>query len=532
MNLSVFDVYQKYKFTIMRRFALLFCFLPLMALANEKPLPSRLKILKHSSWYQDQAVYWKRQIDKNADEPSAWFNYYFSLTYANSPKENRDRVADEVLKKWPDLFESKLIAAKNFGYTDKGLAFYNQVKALKPDHPEVLSIGLLHAEMIGNLKERALIAHKLYQLKLISPSLYNYAYNLLMSVNEGGILFSESGNTCIPMLVLQDVMKVRPDVEIVNVNLLEESLYRDRIMESLPGKLTGNITDINNFLKLLPEKNPNSSFYYSLTLQRGLILDIENKLNLSGLAFKYIKDGGNSSKELAKNTSRFLVDYLLTDFNNEGEGAAGRVLEPNYLPGLIILKSHYQKTNQPEKLQKIEQLIYSISDFAGITEKVQRIISPKKVAPVSFVKTELPVKEIDKQMVWIKKPLYASNVEVTNYAYYTFLSYLRDNGYVDQYKIAKIDLRKFEGVALSSMKAYFRLGDGKKKDAGFNKYPVINISYEAAVLYCDWLTQQYNQQEKRKYKQVRFRLPTVNEWQVAALGYPEFQSWNLKENII
>lgn len=525
-------MYTGYKILNMKRFALLIIFIPFFSFANEKPLPSRLKVLKHSSWYQDQAVFWKRQIDKNPEQPDYWFNYYFSLSYANSPSETRDRVARSVLEKWPDSFDSKLIAAKNYGFSETGLNFYRQVKASQPDHPEVLSMGLLKAEIEEDLQARRSIAKRLYELKLISPSLYNYAYNLLMSVEDGGVLFSESGNTSIPMLVLQDVLNIRKDVKIVNVNLLEESAYRSKIYNSLLVRPQNPYKGISSVITNLPVENPDISFYYSLTLKKDLIADISGKLNISGLALKYLKEGENSSGELARNTSRFLVDYLLTDFNNEGDGAAGRVLEPNYLPGFIILRSHYRQTNQPEQLAKINTLIYSVSDFAGITKKVENILTPKAVEKVVFPKMNLSTRDIDKQMVPIREPLFASNVEVTNAAYYKFLSYLRDNGFEEQHEIAKIDLSKFEGVALSSMKAYFQLSNNKKKGNGFNNYPVINISYEAAMLYCDWLTQQYNQQEKRKYKQVKFRLPTEKEWQIAALGYQDFQSWNLKENTV
>lgn len=43
-----------------------------------------------------------------------------------------------------------------------------------------------------------------------------------------------------------------------------------------------------------------------------------------------------------------------------------------------------------------------------------------------------------------------------------------------------------------------------------------------------WLTEQYNTNPgKKKFRKVKFRLPTLNEWQVAALGYDKFQSWDL-----
>ncbi|MDZ7649210.1 MAG: hypothetical protein U5K54_19695 [Cytophagales bacterium] len=39
-----------------------------------------------------------------------------------------------------------------------------------------------------------------------------------------------------------------------------------------------------------------------------------------------------------------------------------------------------------------------------------------------------------------------------------------------------------------------------KKNRHYNHYPAVNISFEAANAYCDWLTQQYNNAVERKYK--------------------------------
>ncbi len=50
----------------------------------------------------------------------------------------------------------------------------------------------------------------------------------------------------------------------------------------------------------------------------------------------------------------------------------------------------------------------------------------------------------------------------------------------------------------------------------FKNYPVVNISYEAAQLFCEWLTKKYNNDAARKFKKVVFRLPTEQEWTSAA----------------
>lgn len=50
----------------------------------------------------------------------------------------------------------------------------------------------------------------------------------------------------------------------------------------------------------------------------------------------------------------------------------------------------------------------------------------------------------------------------------------------------------------------------------YANYPVVGVSYEQAILFCNWLTERYNSFEKRKFKKVLFRLPTKMEWFRAA----------------
>ena len=64
--------------------------------------------------------------------------------------------------------------------------------------------------------------------------------------------------------------------------------------------------------------------------------------------------------------------------------------------------------------------------------------------------------------------------------------------------------------------------------------PVQNISNEAAQAYCAWLTTYYNnlEEEQRSYKKVKFRLPTVAEWEstAAALSVYSEDYKNIKES--
>jgi formylglycine-generating enzyme required for sulfatase activity len=62
-------------------------------------------------------------------------------------------------------------------------------------------------------------------------------------------------------------------------------------------------------------------------------------------------------------------------------------------------------------------------------------------------------------------------------------------------------------------------------------FPVVNIDFNAALQYCEWLTNWYHQQKGRTYQKVVFRLPTEKEWDQAASanGKHEKYAWNGNE---
>lgn len=56
----------------------------------------------------------------------------------------------------------------------------------------------------------------------------------------------------------------------------------------------------------------------------------------------------------------------------------------------------------------------------------------------------------------------------------------------------------------------------------YSNYPVVGVSYSKAVEFAEWQTKKYNSDENRIFKQVRFRIPTEEEWEYAAKGAFEY----------
>jgi len=111
-----------------------------------------------------------------------------------------------------------------------------------------------------------------------------------------------------------------------------------------------------------------------------------------------------------------------------------------------------------------------------------------------------------------------------------------NNLYVDKYEVSIRDYKLFLFDKKQKSEDYSNLiYDSTKWTSGivnypdfqdyyFNhnayiNYPMVSISYNAAMEFCNWLSVKYNSNLERKYKKVVFRLPTEEEFiKVASLG--------------
>jgi formylglycine-generating enzyme required for sulfatase activity len=131
---------------------------------------------------------------------------------------------------------------------------------------------------------------------------------------------------------------------------------------------------------------------------------------------------------------------------------------------------------------------------------------------ITMAQAQFSVKEIDKSLAKIGESRYASRYEVSNYRYATFLYYLRKEHKDSLYRLVLVDSTQWRSKQSYNepyVEYYFR-------HPAYRNYPVVNISHMAARSYCEWLTEIYNADPKRKFKKVVFRLPDEKEWMMAA----------------
>jgi formylglycine-generating enzyme required for sulfatase activity len=489
------------------------------AAARPEPIPYKLTEVRSQSWYAQKFASWKSYLLANPEDTEGWIYCYRAAEFAQSDES----ALQEIVEAFPTDHQASTayfwLQSKQKGWTKQGIEQLGQA-CENVAEKELLPEKILLSEVKGNNRTRY---SKLMDASgLIYPSLMNYSYNVLMSVADNGYLFVNSENTTIPLWVLQDVHGIRKDVRILSLDLLKNEAYRTRALAELIVP-----EEISNLLEL-PDHNPDKSFFYALTLPSQTTASLEDKLYIVGLASQISQTEIDNYARLKENIEdKFLLDYLTVDFNGEPKYATGKTLEQNYIVPFYLLKQYYDRINDEEKSGYWEQEIMKLADKSNISTRVKFLLDESKES-VEFKKTDIDVKELDKKMRQIKDNLYASSVEVTNIEYGDFLDYLNENGYNELYETAKIDLDKYDYINRKFHEDYHYYYNKYKEN--FAQYPTMDLTHEAALLYCDWLTSQYNQQEKRQFKKVKFRLPTQNEWQLMALGYSDFQSWKLDEN--
>jgi len=116
---------------------------------------------------------------------------------------------------------------------------------------------------------------------------------------------------------------------------------------------------------------------------------------------------------------------------------------------------------------------------------------------------------VELRMVKVNDTFYIARTELTNEEYGRFLAAHPKQSWL------RPDPTKWGNHPMG-----FRLVN---EYSSFKNYPVVAITYEAAMEYCKWLTEMYMSRPGRKFKKVTFALPSRRDWLASAhAGKPEY----------
>ena len=182
-------------------------------------------------------------------------------------------------------------------------------------------------------------------------------------------------------------------------------------------------------------------------------------------------------------------------------------------------------------------------------------------------KSSKPHKTSPPGTVWLKDMVYIDCAPISNKAYLEFLSFSKtanwekcfsDDNAIPQFGLTWDSLSKMLHYCPSDAKFLKRFEpadsvieiyskDMKNKTVvnpfrhkEYYDHPIVNISYEQAVKFCEWRSKMvaYNMaiecktaadREKKHYKKIKFRLPTKEEWEFAVKNFTKIKNPKRKE---
>lgn len=522
------------------------CFFTTMAHAQKpEKVYSIIKDLHEKSWYEEQLRLWKLETEKNPKNAEAWY-YYFSASRAlrnlaygdNDAVQKHQALCDEIAKKMleviPNTFEANHIQWWNGQRTEAEIAYLKKAYEINPNDPRTYTDLMVHYEIIQDKDQFNTFARKTFSANEMASAVLNWAYNILAEMDDHSIVFTAGDNDTFSVWTMQGAKNYRKDVQVINTSLILLDEYRNKLfsklgLPALPIKMDEQTTEegyskayISIFDHIFKHYKKGAVYVSATAIQQ--FSKWSDSLYVTGLAYKYASESFDNVSIIKRNyEKRYLLDHLKEVFSfNIANDVANR-LDAVYLASMIKLYKHYVESESTEKQVALLQLIVSISERTGQQTEVAELLESNNKVYRMYQTMLLNTKEIEKNLAKLDSKTFIGKYEVSNAEYNQFLSNLLRSRQDDFYNLNLYDsthwAKKFTNAFNEPMVNNYHW------HPAFSTYPIVNITYEAAINYCAWLTSQYNSQRKRAYTQVLFRLPTEEEWKLAATsGNPKNNS--------
>ncbi len=242
-------------------------------------------------------------------------------------------------------------------------AFYFLQKAFEvyPDNVELYDDFMDYYAMNDNLQGRRKFSKELSKSNVIPDYVLEYNYNVLASLPSDAVLFTNGFDDTYPIWVLQDVQNVRPDVKVVKINYLSDTVYRNKVLNELGLSYDNDLNGIK-LVKNILEQNPDKPLYLPFTVDKRLIQALYPNLYPIGLVFKYAKTPVDNLPE----TQRVWEDnFKKTTLLEVEKPKKQRDFQVNYLIPLVNLYNYYIKIGEKEKAKSLKKYIVHLASGIG-----------------------------------------------------------------------------------------------------------------------------------------------------------------------
>jgi hypothetical protein len=344
---------------------------------------------KSHAYYVKQAELWWKETEREKNSENAWYNYFracrnaqgttgWSKDYAKeSPYlKSGPTIVELIQKNVPNTFTSNFVVWEERGFDPTKGDYLLRAYDMNPDFEGIHASMITYTESELNLEMRKKVNNKWFSRDEMSPGLLAYGYNVLMSLEPHSIILTQHDNDTYPLWMLQDVKNIRPDVTVINFDLLLVKSYRDKIFNEYGIAQLDTIFEesdsvnhgilIDHILKSYINSRP---LYLGLTVTPRYYEKYRNNLFVTGLALKYSHspiDTVSICEQHYKND--FRLDYLGIQYTNDRNQSNVNSLNVNYLRCFKLIYDSYTAKKDYAAAARVKELSFQIVHDVGNPE--------------------------------------------------------------------------------------------------------------------------------------------------------------------
>ncbi|MFN6014920.1 MAG: tetratricopeptide repeat protein [Flavobacteriales bacterium] len=288
-------------------------------------------------------------------------------TYAQQQQMNV--VVDALEESAPESFEYHYYKYLAGNYNIALIDHLKKAEGLKPNNSDVHLLMVAYYLIMNDTKNANLYLEKLSTSSRLSKEAIDYSEDILRSVRPGGTLITHGTDDTYGTAFIQISKKIRPDVRIISLDLLQSDKYRENLKSNGYSIPDSRIVDVQ-FLQQFCIKNSSMNICVSMTTPKEYLVGIQQNLFTVGLNFEYHTD--LSFSNFKRNEELWYKDLVKTVSDN-ATNEKSKQLSANYLPMLLVLRKVYEQKNESEKLNDIDRSIDKIAAQCNKYEQVQKL---------------------------------------------------------------------------------------------------------------------------------------------------------------